>query len=135
MSATVTLPDSEASLTGSTASLFKELLLEGDYGLADGTNSGMKGFAIQLTFNKGAIMTGVNGAAIADVDHKITIDIPTDGVVGGMDVAAATGLNNAGAFLTEAPHPIDGSSPFEVSAGFMFRNMGITIVDNQPLYP
>ena len=135
MSATIALPDSEASLTGSTASLFKELLLEGDYGLADGTGSGMKGFAIQLTFNKGAVMTGVDGTAISGVDHKITIDIPTDDVVAGMDVAAATGINNQGAYLTEAPHPIDGSNPFEVAAAFIFRNMGITIVDNQPLYP
>jgi len=135
MAATVALPDSEASLTGTTPSLFKELLLEGDYGLADGTGSGMKGFAIQLVFNKGEIMTGINGAAISNVDHKITIDIPTDNVVGGMDVAAATGLNNQGAYLTEAPHPIDGSNPLEVAASFLFRNMGITIVDNQPLYP
>jgi hypothetical protein len=110
-------------------------MLEGDYGLANGTGSGMKGFAIQLTFNKGAIMTGVDGTAITGVDHKITIDIPTDDVVAGMDVAAATGLNNQGAFLTEAPHPIDGSNPLEVSASFLFRNMGITIVDNQGLYP
>ena len=141
MTATIALPDSEQSVTlygvseSTVPSLFKELMLEGDYGLANGTGSGMKGFAIQLTFNKGAIMTGVDGTAITGVDHKITIDIPTDNVVAGMDVAAATGLNNQGAFLTEAPHPIDGSNPLEVSASFLFRNMGITIVDNQGLYP
>ena len=135
MTATIALPDSEASLTGTTASLFKELMLEGDYGLADGTNKGMKGFAIQLVFNKGAVMTSITGVALAGVDHKMTIDIPTDGVVGGMDATPATGLNAQGAYLTEAPHPIDGSNPLEVSASLIFRNMGITIVDNQGLYP
>ena len=134
MSATIALPDSEAE-DGTTATLFKELMLEGDYGLADGTAAGMKGFAIQLVFNKGAKLTGTEGTNIASPDHKITIDIPTDGVIGGMDVAAATGLNNQGAFLTEAPHPVDGSNPLEVSASLIFRNMGITIVDNVGLYP
>jgi hypothetical protein len=135
MTATIALPDSEASATGTTASLFKELMLEGDYGLADGTSAGMKGFAIQLVFNKGTVMTGVTGVAIGSVDHKITIDIPTDDATPYSTAAAATGLNNQGAFLTEAPHPIDGSNPFEVSASMIFRNMGITIVDNVGLYP
>jgi len=135
MTATIALPDSEASLTGTTPSLFKELMLEGDYGLADGTNKGMKGFAIQLVFNKGTVMTGVTGAAIASIDHKMTIDIPTDDATPYASAAAATGLNNQGAYLTEAPHPIDGSNPLEVSASMIFRNMGITIVDNQGLYP
>ena len=52
-----------------------------------------------------------------------------------MDLDPATGLNTQGAYLTEAPHPIDGSNPLEVSASLIFRNMGITIVDNQGLYP
>ena len=96
----------------------------------------MKGFAIQLVFNKGAKLTGTEGTNIASPDHKITIDIPTDGVIDGdLATAAATGLNNQGAFLTEAPHPVDGSNPLEVSASLIFRNMGITIVDNVGLYP
>jgi len=134
MTATIALPDSEVSATGTTASLFKELMLEGDYGLADGTNKGMKGFAIQLVFNKGAVMTGIEGSAIATVEHKMTIDIPTSGDPAAA-TAAATGLSTQGAFLTEAPHPIDGSNPLEVSASLIFRNMGITIIDNQGLYP
>ena len=80
-------------------------------------------------------MTGVTGASIAGVDHKMTIDIPTDATAGGMDLDPATGLNTQGAYLTEAPHPIDGSNPLEVSASLIFRNMGITIVDNVGLYP
>ena len=135
MTATIALPDSTASLTGDSSSLFKELMFEGDYGTPQGTGAGMKGFAIQLVFNKGAVMTGVTGASIAGVDHKMTIDIPTDATAGGMDLDPATGLNTQGAYLTEAPHPIDGSNPLEVSASLIFRNMGITIVDNVGLYP
>jgi hypothetical protein len=134
MTATIALPDSEASATGNTASLFKELMLEGDYGAPDGTNKGMKGFDIQLVFNKGTVMTGVTGVAIASIDHKMTIDIPTSGDPAA-STTAATGLNTQGAYLTEAPHPIDGSNPLEVSVSLIFRNMGITIVDNVGLYP
>ena len=109
MSATIALPDSVNAATSDTTSLFKQLLLEGDYG------AGMKGFNIQLVFTRVTIDT-------------ITIYIPDDGT-------AATGLNQQGAYLTEAPHSIDGSNPFEVSASLMFRNMKITVVDNVPLYP
>ena len=109
MSATIVLPDTVNATTSDTTSLFKQLLLEGDYG------AGMKGFNIQLVFTRGD-------------NDTITIDIPDDGT-------AAVGLNEQGAYLTGAPHPIDGSNPFEVSADMMFRNMKITIVDSVPLYP
>ena len=108
MSATIALPDSAAS-TATSTSLFKQLMSEGDYG------AGMKGFNIQLVFTRGT-------------NDTITIDIPDDGT-------AATGLNQQGAYLTEAPHSIDGSNPFEVSASLMFRNLKITVEDNEPLYP
>jgi hypothetical protein len=84
-------------------------MLEGDYG------AGMKGFNIQLVFTRGT-------------NDTITIDIPGDG-------AAAVGLDEQGAYLTEAPHPIDGSNPYEVSASMMFRNLKITVVDSEPMYP
>ncbi|MAH48608.1 hypothetical protein CMI37_22475 [Candidatus Pacearchaeota archaeon] len=109
MSATIVLPDTVNATTSDTTSLFKQLLMEGDYG------AGMKGFNIQLVFSRGT-------------NDTITIDIPDDGT-------AAVGLNQQGAYLTEAPHPIDGSNPLEVSASMMFRNMKITIVDSVPLYP
>ena len=103
------LPDTVNATSSDTTSLFKQLLLEGDYG------AGMKGFNIQLVFTRGD-------------NDTITIDIPDDGT-------AAVGLNEQGAYLTGEPHPIDGSNPFEVSADMMFRNMKITIVDSVPLYP
>jgi len=50
MTATLALPDSQAS-TADTRSLFKELLLEGDYG------SGIVGFDVELAFARGTIGT------------------------------------------------------------------------------
>ena len=117
MSATIALPDSIAD-TADTTTLFKQLMLEGDYG------AGMRGFDIRLTFTRGA-------------NDTITIDIPDDGTATAPSGSsgAETGLNSQGAYLTEAPHPIDGSNPFEVSASLMFRNMKIVVVDSEPMYP
>ena len=121
MDATITLPDSQAA-TSTATTLFKELLLEGDYG------SGMRGFNIELEFTRGT-------------NDTITIQIPDDGDLTEADqspagsTGAATGLDEQGAYLLEAPHPIDGSNPYEVSASMMFRNLKITVVDSQLLYP
>ena len=121
MDATIALPDSQAA-DSTTATLFKELLLEGDYG------SGMRGFNIKLLFDRGT-------------NDTITIQIPDDTDLTEADqsptgsTGAATGLDQQGAFILEAPHPIDGSNPYEVSASLMFRNLKMTILDSQMLYP
>ena len=117
MEATIALPDSIAA-TSTTATLFKELLLEGDYG------SGMRGFNIKLLFDRGT-------------NDTITIQIPDDGdgTAPTGSTGAAVGLDQQGAYLLEAPHPIDGSNPYEVAASIMFRNLKITVVDSQLLYP
>ena len=118
MTATIALPDSAAAATSNTTSLFKQLMSEGDYG------AGMRGFDIRMTFTRGT-------------NDTITIDIPDDGTATAPSGSsgAETGLNAQGAYLTEAPHPIDGSNPFEVSASLIFRSMKIVVVDNEPLYP
>ena len=118
MTATIALPDSAAAATSNTTSLFKQLMAEGDYG------SGMRGFDIRMTFTRGT-------------NDTITIDIPDDGAATAPSGSsgAETGLNAQGAYLTEAPHPIDGSNPYEVSASLIFRSMKIVIADNEPLYP
>ena len=117
MEATIALPDSQAA-TSTTTTLFKELLLEGDYG------SGMRGFNIKLLFTRGT-------------NDTITIQIPDDGdgTAPTGSTGALPGLDQQGAYITEAPHPIDGSNPYEVSASLMFRNLKMTIVDSQMLYP
>ena len=88
----------------------------------------MRGFNIKLLFERGT-------------DDTITIQIPDDGDLTQADqspsgsTGAATGLDEQGAYLLETPHPIDGSNPYEVSASLMFRNLKMTIVDSQMLYP
>ena len=112
MSATIALPDSTAA-TADTQTLFKELLLEGDYGTTASPSN--KGFAIDLVFTRGT-------------NDSITISIPADGV-------ANAGGNGSGAFINSATHNVGGGGALEVDANMMFRNMKIQIKDSVPLYP
>ena len=115
MSASIVLPDSvdgENADTGTGRRLFTELLLEGDYGT---TTSSMAGFAVTLTFTRGANAT-------------ITITIPDDGT-------AAAGGGQQGAFIRSAPHAVSGDNPLQVDADILFRNMKIQIKDTEPFYP
>ena len=107
MTATVALPDSLAS-TATTRSLFKELLLEGNYG------SGMQGFDISLVFTR----------AVGDT---ITITIPP--------AAAATGGDAQGAFIVRASHEIGTESPIQCDLEMLLRSMSIVITDSIPVYP
>ena len=105
---TLALPDSQVA-TSSTTTLFKELLLEGDYG------SGMEGFNITLVFTRGTSDT-------------ITITIPDDG-------NAETGGNAQGAFIRTAAHSITGDNPIQVDADILFRNLKIEVNDSLYYYP
>jgi len=107
-SVTLALPDATTN-TSSAISIFKELLLEGDYG------KGMQGFNIELRFDRGA-------------NDSIVITIPDDG-------AAAVGGNQQGAFINTAPHAITEANPIEVEAEVLFRNLKIVINDNIAVYP
>jgi len=113
MSATVALPDTVGATetdVNSANEIFKQLLLEGNYG--DG--NGLSGFAVTLTFTRGTSDT-------------ITITIPNDGT-------AATGLNEAGAFILSAPYNITGDPIIQTDIDILFRNMKIEIVDTTPVY-
>jgi len=113
MTATLALPDSiAADATSSNVTLFKELLLEGDYGTS--TTPNHKGFDISLTFTRGS-------------DDSITITIPSD--------TAADEGEKQGAFITSATHNIGGSGILSVDVNMFFRNMKIQIKDSAPLYP
>ena len=107
-SVTLALPDVTTNVD-SAKSIFKELLLEGDYG------SGMQGFNIELRFDRGA-------------NDSIVITIPDDG-------AAAIGGNQQGAFINTAPHQITEANPMEVEAEILFRNLKLEIKDNLGVYP
>jgi hypothetical protein len=104
---TMALPDA-ITRTASTETVFKELLMEGDFG------GGMQGFAVELRFDRGA-------------NDSIVISIPDDGVAG-------TGGNNQGAFINTAPHAITDSNPMEVDANILFRNLKIVVQDNVAVY-
>ena len=112
MSATLALPDSAAA-TGSDRTLFKELLLEGDYGT--NTVPSHSGFDITLSFSRGT-------------NDSIVFTIPSDG-------SSAKGGNEQGAFITSATHNVGGSGILSVDASMIFRNMKIQIKDSNLLYP
>jgi len=120
MAVTLALPDSQAAIDGSGRTLFKELLLEGDYG------SGIVGFDVELAFARGTVGT----SAVVD---EIRMYIPGTTTTGA--TASAAGLNSQGAIIRTAPHSITGDNPVQVDADILFRNIKIEIVDNLYYYP
>ena len=109
---------SEESAAGTSTSenanaLFKELILEGDYGTPSAANKA--GIDIVLTFERGT-------------NDKIVVTVPDDG-------SAAKGLNQQGAFITSANHSIDGNNPIQADVNMVFRNMKIEVFDTLPVYP
>ena len=93
--------------------LFKELILEGDYGTPSAANKA--GIDIVLTFERGT-------------NDKIVVTVPDD-------ATAAKGLNEQGAFITSANHSIDGNNPIQADVSMIFRNMKIEVFDTLPVYP
>ena len=138
LSASVVLPDAEknaAATIGGTADagvnqdtameLFKQLLLEGDYG-AGGGSIYRRGFTASLKFERGT-------------NDSITIDIPPadDGGAGSPTEGTdnTNQLNKQGIFINSAPHNVTSDNPFQVDLDMMFRSLRITIVDSVPVYP
>ena len=126
MSASIALPDADvaASATAANASqdsaleLFRQLLLEGNYGANSGN---MKGFSATIKFERGA-----NDSIIIDIPGSSTAGTPT---------ATASGLNSQGIFINSAPHSITTDNPFQIDVDMIFRSLKITITDNVPVYP
>ena len=130
MSCTVALPDTVGatsnSLSGATA-LFKELLLEGDYGTD--TDPNMKGFSASLEFVRGE-------------NDKIVIDMPGSDPAGqaaftapGTAVSPTEKGNRQGLFIRTAPHSITGDNPLQAELDILIRSLRITIDDNIAVYP
>ncbi|HAI45036.1 MAG TPA: hypothetical protein DCM40_46630 [Maribacter sp.] len=130
MSATVALPDASVDSNAAHGSasqdgaleLFRQLLLEGDYGSDASPNR--KGFTATIKFQRGA-------------DDHIIIDIPTSGTVGDPSDAndIGSGLNNQGIMINTATHSITTDNPFQVDVDMIFRSIKITIKDTEPVYP
>ena len=130
MTADVVLPDTGAAFTetdmATATSLFKELLLEGDYGTDIAPN--MKGFTVSLRFDR-----GTNDYIVIDI-QGLDAGATSFGTAG-TPTAPASGGNNQGVFIRTAPHGITGDNPMQVSLDLMIRNLKVTIVDKIGVYP
>ena len=126
MSATVALPDvaEDASTAHGSSTqdnaleLFKQLLLEGDYGGSTAATA-RAGFTASLRFDRGT-------------NDYIIINIPAGA---GTPDAGTNSLNSQGIFINTAQHAVTGDNPFQVDAQMLFRAMQITIRDTEPVYP
>jgi len=133
LTATVATPDTalaagvsaSAISHGAATALFKELLLEGDYGTD--TNPNMTGFTASLEFVRGT-------------NDRIVIDMPgldsggSNFGVPGLPIVLKGG-NNQGMFLRTAPHSITGDNPLQVEVDALVRNIKITVDDGIGVYP
>ena len=120
MACTIALPDTAANTAttvNSANEIFKQLLLEGNFG--DG--NGLKGFNIELTFTRGT-------------NDTIQILIPNDYTSGNESTGAATGLNEQGAFILSAPYNITGDPIVQTDVDILFRNMKIIVTDSKGVY-
>ncbi|MEK6861488.1 MAG: phage tail tube protein [Nanoarchaeota archaeon] len=106
--ATIGMEDSLAA-TATTRTLWKELILEGNYG------SGMTGFNVELLFTRGA-------------NDTIRIRSP-------QDQTPSTSFEDQGCFFLRAPHPIGAESPVQVGGEIILRNLEIIVTDNIGVYP
>ena len=120
LAVSLALPDAAASATSNAATVFKELLLEGDFG------TGMQGFNVELRFDRNQ-----NN----QVNDSMIIRIPNDYDGSGDNTGAAIGGNQQGAFIRSAPHNITDANPMEVEADILFRNLTIQVRDNIAIYP
>tara|TARA_R110000824_G_scaffold290348_1_gene478850 strand:+ start:37 stop:1839 length:1803 start_codon:yes stop_codon:yes gene_type:complete len=128
MSATVALPDlAEDNTTGHSSStqdhateLFKQLLLEGDYGGSTAATA-RAGFTASLRFDR-----GTNDYIIIDIPGSSTAGTPTGNT---------NNINSQGIFINTAQHAVTGDNPFQVDLSMLFRSLNIYIRDAEPIYP
>ena len=128
MSCTVVLPDANedadetASATGqdSALELFRQLLLEGDYGGSTAATA-RAGFTASIRFDR-----GTNDYIIIDIPGSSTAGTPT---------AGSNQINSQGIFINTAQHSITGDNPFQIDLDMIFRSLNIYIRDTEPIYP
>ena len=128
MSATVALPDASINADAAVGvsgqqegalELFKQLLLEGDYGHSEYK----AGFTATIKFERGA-------------NDYIIIDIPGSATgSAGTPTTTTSQVNKQGVFINSATHSITGDNIFQVDLDMIFRALKITIVDGVPVYP
>tara|TARA_R110002020_G_C16146879_1_gene762344 strand:- start:224 stop:1090 length:867 start_codon:yes stop_codon:yes gene_type:complete len=129
MSCTVVLPDANeialetAAATGqdSALELFRQLLLEGDYGDPTAAATARAGFTASLRFDR-----GTNDYIIIDIPGSTTAGSPT---------AGSNQINSQGIFINSAPHNLSVENPLQVGVDMIFRGLKINIRDTEPVYP
>ena len=129
LSASVVLPDADfdansaynvSNLQTGATELFKQLLLEGNYGGSTQATA-MTGMTATLQFTRGT-------------NDFIYIDIPTSSTAG-TPTSGTNALNSQGMFINSAQHSITGDNPFQVDIDAIFQGLKITIEDSVPVYP
>jgi hypothetical protein len=110
MSVAIALPDSFSS-SSTTKSLWKELILEGNY-RGNGVQA-LMGFDLSLTFTR-------------DTNETITITSPSSN--------ASTSFDSQGCFFSRATHNIDQESPLQVDGEIIMRDCKVVVVDAIPVY-
>lgn len=133
MSCSVALPDAtmDASAAHDVANniagateLFKQLLLEGNYGggaVNAQNDTGNVGLTMSLRFDRGA-------------NDYIIIDVP-GGTGAGTPDNLGVGLNGAGIYINTAPHNISTDNPLQVDLDMILRSIKIYVRDQEPCYP
>jgi hypothetical protein len=111
MSVSIALPDAFSS-SSNTRSLWKELILEGNYaGL--GNTAALQGFNMSMVFTRGT-------------NDTITVTSPSSN--------ASTAFDSQGCFFSRATHNIDQESPLQVDGEIILRDLSLVVVDSIPVY-
>jgi hypothetical protein len=110
MSVSIALPDSFSS-SSTTKSLWKELILEGNY-RGNGVQA-LMGFDMSLTFTR-------------DTNETITITSPSS--------TATNAFDSQGCFFAKATHNIDQESPLQVDGEIIMRDCKVVVIDSIPVY-
>ena len=135
LTATVVIPDA-ADHTGAGAlsnatSLFRELLLEGDYGKPSADI--IKGFHASLRFDRGTgdylIIDIPNSQAPTGEGKPLFVNAGSPAANHGDSVSTDVGL-----FIRSAAHNLTTDAPLQVELDMLFKNLVIYIKDNEPSY-
>ena len=140
LTATVVLPDVSNNWTSNNdnaTALFRELLLEGNYGTESASQ--VKGFTASLRFDRGP-----DDYFIIDIPNSQTGEAGKPAGFGGANnwagAAAAGSLGNnsstgdVGLFIRSAPHNLTTDAPMQVDLDMFFKNLVIYIKDKEPSY-
>jgi len=114
MSVSIALPDSFSS-SSTTKSLWKELILEGNY-RGNGVQA-LMGFDMSLTFTRAT-------------NETITITSPNWSGAS----ETSTSFDTQGCFFSKATHNIDQESPLQVDGEIIMRDCKVVVVDAIPVY-